>query len=228
MKVGSRKKRIARIFGLIFVFLGAAAVIFLIGFDLWIKPTLERAAFYQCEQIADRAVSRAICSHMTDARENSAALVSFLYDENGKISALQTDPVGINRLKAMVTEFINTEISASEAETVSISLGTLTGISYLYGRGDDLVFTVKPIGATQTRLRCSFEHAGINQTMHSIILEVSTVLSPLIPGFTESTTVTTEFILAQTVLIGEVPDTFSNIILDEQHFSELADFDLIR
>lgn len=228
MRAAKKGKRVFRIIGRVLILLGAAALVFLIGFDLWIRPTIERATFYQCEQIADRAVSRAICSHMTDTREYSSSLVSFLYDDSGRISALQTDPVGINRLKAMVTEFINTELSAAEAETVAVSLGTLTGISYLYGRGDDLTFAVKPIGAAQTRLRCTFEHAGINQTMHSIILEVSTVISPLIPGFTESTAVTTEFVLAQTVLIGEVPDTFSNIILDEQHFSELADFNLIR
>ncbi|MCM1334505.1 MAG: sporulation protein YunB [Bacteroides sp.] len=221
-----RGGRLVRLAGTVLVILGAAAIVFLIGFDLWIKPTIERATLYQCEQIADRAVSRAICSHMADTREGSASLVRFLYDESGRIGALETDPVAINRLKAMVNEFIDTELSSAEAETVAVSLGTLTGISYLYGRGDDLVFTVKPIGAAQTRLRCTFEHAGINQTMHSIILEVSTVISPLIPGFTESLTVTTEFILAQTVLIGEVPDTFSNIILDQEHFSELADFNL--
>lgn len=226
MRQRKRGGRLVRIAGRVLILLGAAALVFLIGFDLWIKPTIERATFYQCEQIADRAISRAICSHMPDAREGSVSLVSFLYDESGRISALQADPVGINRLKAMVNEFINTELSAAEAETVSVSLGTLTGISYLYGRGDNLVFTVKPIGVSRTRLRSTFEHAGINQTMHSVILEVSTVISPLIPGFTESTTVTTEFVLAQTVLIGEVPDTFSNIILDQEHFSELADFNL--
>lgn len=226
MRAVKKGKRALRIIGRALILLGAAALVFLFGFDLWIKPTIERATFYQCEQIADRAVSRAIYSHMPDTREYSSSLVSFLYDGSGRISALQTDPVGINRLKAMVTEFINTELSAAEAETVAVSLGTLTGISYLYGRGDDLTFSVRPIGAAQTRLRCTFEHAGINQTMHSIILEVSTVISPLIPGLTESIAVTTEFVLAQTVLIGEVPDTFSNIILDEQHFSELADFNL--
>lgn len=226
MRTGTRGKRAFRIAGRILILLGAAALLFLFGFDLWIKPTIERATFYQCEQIADRAVSRAICAHMTDAREYSASLVSFVYDENGKICALQADSIGINRLKAMITEFINAELSAAEAETVAVSLGTLTGISYLYGRGDDLTFSVKPIGAAQTRLRSTFEGAGINQTIHSVVLEVSTVISPLIPGLTESIAVTTEFVLAQTVLVGEVPDTFSNIILDDQHFSELAEFNL--
>ena len=53
-----------------------------------------------------------------------------------------------------------------------------------------------------------------------------TDISPLIPGFTEKISVKTEFVIAQTVIVGEVPDTFSNIILDEQHFSELAEFNL--
>ncbi len=226
MKTAGKGRRALRVLGRLLIFLGVAVLLFLICFDVWIKPTLDRVSVYQCEQIADRAISRAVCAHMTDAREEASALVHFLYDEGGRISALQTDPISVNRLKAMLTEFINTELSSSESEEVGISLGTLTGISYLYGRGSELFFSVKPIGAAQTRLISSFESAGINQTMHSIILEVRTVLSPLIPGFTESVCVTTEFVLVQTVLVGEVPDTFSNIILDEQHYSELADFNL--
>ncbi len=226
MKASKKGGKALRVIGRAMIFLGAGVLIFLGCFDLWIKPTLDRISVYQCGQIADKVISRAICEHMADTQEEALSLVSFSYDESGKICALQTDPVSINRLKAMLTEFINDELSSSRAEEVGVSLGTLTGISYLYGRGNELVFSVKPIGNAKTRLLSSFESAGINQTLHSIVLEVDTVLSPLIPGFTESVEVTTDFILAQTVLIGEVPETFSNIVLDSGSVSELADFNL--
>lgn len=48
----------------------------------------------------------------------------------------------------------------------------------------------------------------------------------MLPGFNEEIEVVSDFIIAQTVLVGRVPESYSNIILDEEYYSELADFDL--
>lgn len=226
MKGGGKKRHCLRVFGKISLFFGLFIIAALAGFDLWIKPTLNRMAEYQCKRIAERAVSEAVCLHTDETEENCAELISFVYDENGKIRALRTNPIRINRLKAMLTECINKELITAQPEEVGVSLGTLTGIGYFYGSGEELTFSVKPMGMAETRLISTFKSAGINQTVHSITLEVVTDISPLIPGFTEKISVKTEFVIAQTVIVGEVPDTFSNIILDEQHFSELAEFNL--
>lgn len=221
-----KKMRGLRFFGRLFVVFGLFLIVALVCFDLWIKPTLNRMAMYQCRQVADRAVCGAICLQTNEAAENCTELINLVYDEKGSICALTTNPARINRLKAMLTEGINASLAAAESEKIGISLGTLTGIGYFYGSGSQLTFSVKPMGITETRLKSGFKSAGINQTLHSITLEVTTEISPLIPGFTDEISVTTEYVIAQTVIVGEVPDTFSNIILDEQHFSDLAEFNL--
>ena len=226
MRGGGKKRQCLRVLGKFFVFFGLFTIAALFGFDLWIKPTLNRMAEYQCKRIAERAVSGAVCLHTDETEEDCAELISFVYDEKGNIRALRTNPTRINRLKAMLTECINKELLAAQPEEIGVSLGTLTGIGYFYGSGAELTFSVKPMGIAETRLISAFKSAGINQTVHSITLEVVTDISPLIPGFTEEISVKTEFVIAQTVIVGEVPDTFSNIILDEQHFSELAEFNL--
>lgn len=221
-----KKRRSLRFLGKLLVILGLFLVSALVCFDIWIKPTLNRMAMYQCKQVADRAVCGAVCLKTDEAEENCAELVTLVYDENGSICALTTNSARINRLKAMLTESINAGLAAAQPEKIGISLGTLTGIGYFYGSGSQLTFSVRPMGITETRLISGFKSAGINQTVHFITLEVTTEISPLIPGFTDEISVTTEYIIAQTVIVGEVPDTFSNIILDEQHFSELAEFNL--
>lgn len=215
-----------RFWGRLFLVLGLFLIVALICFDLWIKPTLNRMAMYQCRQVADRAVCGAVCLETDEAAESCTELVTLVYDEKGSVRALTTNPARINHLKAMLTESINASLAAAEPEQIGISLGTLTGISYFYGSGSKLTFSVKPMGITETRLKSTFKSAGINQTMHSIMLEVTIDISPLIPGFTDEISVTTEYVIAQTIIVGNVPDTFSNIILDEQHFSELAEFNL--
>ena len=208
------------------VFLGVLIIVFTIIFDCWFCPIIERMLEYRCKLIADRTVSRVITSHLEQIETDYSDVVSFIYDENGKIGALRTNPAMINSMKAMVMEGVNSELSRIGTERVGISLGTLSGISYLYGTGAEVMFSVKPMGVARSQLYSRFESSGINQTMHSVILEIDTEISPLIPGLNETFVVTTEFIIAQTVIVGEVPNSFSNIILDEQHYSELADFDI--
>ncbi len=226
MAKGKRKNRLHSILGKTSVFLGVVIIVLTIVFDIWFRPVIERMFEYRCKLIADRAVSRAITEHLETTDEDYSDIVSFVYDSNGRIGALRTNPPKINSMKAAVMERVNSELSTIKSEKVGITIGTLSGVSYLYGVGNEIMFTVKPVGVARSRLYSEFQSSGINQTMHSIILEIDTEVSPLIPGVTETFLITTQYIVAQTVIVGEVPDSFSNIILDEEHYSELADFDI--
>ena len=224
-----RKKEnisIRKITGKFLILVGAVIIILTIVFDIWFRPVIERMFEYRCKLIADRAVSRAITEHLNTTDEDYSDIISFVYDSEGRIGALRTNPPKINTMKAAVMEKVNSELSTIKAEKVGITIGTLSGVSYLYGVGNEIMFTVKPVGVARSRLYSKFDSSGINQTMHSVILEIDTEVSPLIPGVTETFLVTTEFIIAQTVIVGDIPDSYSNIILDEQHYSELADFDI--
>lgn len=206
--------------------LGIIVMAFMVCFDCWFRPVIERLVEYRCKLIADKAVSRAICKHLDTTETDYSDIVSFVYEEDGKIGALRTNPAKINTMKAGIMELANSELNALGSEEIEIALGTLTGISYLYGTGAELVFSVKPTGVARSQLLSRFESSGINQTMHSVILVIHTEVSPLIPGLSDSFLVENEFVISQTILMGDVPDTFSNIILDEAHYNELADFDL--
>ncbi len=226
MLIEKRKNGLRRILGKSSIFIGIVIMILTIIFDIWFRPVIERMFEYRCKLIADRAVSSAITEHLETTDEDYSDIVTFVYDENGQIGALRTNPPKINSMKAAIMERVNTSLSSVKAEKVGITLGTLSGVSYLYGVGDEIMFTVKPVGVARSTLYSKFESSGINQTMHSVILQIDTEVSPLIPGVTDTFMVTTEFIVAQTVIVGEVPNSFSNIILDEEHYSELADFDI--
>ncbi|MGN0588424.1 MAG: sporulation protein YunB [Ruminiclostridium sp.] len=222
----NKKRRIRGYVGRIFVITGILALVALTAFDLYIKPTLVRLISYQCQLAAERIISNAVFGHVGDELNSYNDIVSFTFDNNGRISALNTDQNKINSLKSLINESINNEIDSISDETVGISIGSLSGISYFYGMGKELQFHVEPKGKADTKLVSKFKSAGINQTIHSIVLEVSVALTPVIAGFGEEVKVDTNLIISQTVLIGEVPDSYSNIILDEEYYSELADFDL--
>lgn len=212
--------------GSILIILGIISLLLLLAFDFYIKPTLERLLSYQCQLTAERIISNAVFGHIGDRLQQYNDIVTFTFNDEGKITALNTNQTKINSLKSLINETINDDIDTISDETVSISFGSLTGISYFYGMGRELEFTIEPRGMAETKLVSSFKSAGINQTIHSILLEVSVSLSPVILGFDEEVQVNTNLIISQTVLVGDVPESYSNIILDEEYYSELADFDI--
>ena len=171
--------------GRIFVITGILAFVALTAFDLYIKPTLVRLISYQCQLAAERIISNAVFGHVGDELNSYKDIVSFTFDNNGRISALNTDQNKINSLKSLINESINNEIDSISDETVGISIGSLSGISYFYGMGKELQFHVEPKGKADTKLVSKFKSAGINQTIHSIVLEVSVALTPVIAGFGE-------------------------------------------
>ncbi len=226
MIIKRKKGRFIRNLGRVFVITGVVCFAAVIIFDVAVKPTLIRLLGYQCSIIAERILSDAVFLTLGDELESYDDIVSFTFDNDGKITALNTSQTKINRLKALLNETINEAIPLIENEKVGISFGTLTGISYLYGTGHELVFNVEPQGSATTRLISTFDDAGINQTVHSIVLEASVELSPMIPGFSDSIEIVSDFIISQTVLIGDVPDSYSYIVLDEGSVGELADIDI--
>lgn len=226
MAIAGKKRFVLKHVGRTLISVGVFVIAFIIAFDCWFRPVLEQLIEYRCKLIADRAVSRAICTHLDTTENDYSDIVSFVYESDGNIGALRTNPAKINTMKAAIMELVNRELTSLGTEEVGLTLGTLTGISYLYGTGAELIFKVRPEGVARSQLLSRFESNGINQTMHSVVLVVYTEISPLIPGLSDSFTVENEFIISQTIIVGDVPDTYSNILLDEEHYSELADFDL--
>ena len=52
----------------------------------------------------------------------------------------------------------------------------------------------------------SFSGAGINQTVHSVYLNVSAEVRVVLPAGAENVTAQTQVLVAETLIVGEVPD----------------------
>ena len=54
----------------------------------------------------------------------------------------------------------------------------------------------------------TFESVGINQTKHSIYLNVIADISIVMPSRTENFAVPTEILVGESVIVGQVPDAY--------------------
>jgi len=180
--------------------------------DMRVRPMLYKAGEFHCRVIAARAVGGAVRDEL-DISADYGEFMRFTYDEAGTILSIESNTANINRFKARVTELINDSLYSLEQSAVDIPIGTVSGLSLLYGRGVAIPVRIAPRGAANVNLVSGFTPAGINQTLHQITLIVSVDVSAIVPGYTNHTTVETEFLVAQTVIVGRVPDSYANIVL---------------
>jgi sporulation protein YunB len=206
----NKRKRAA---GLRLIAIGVILLLIITIIDMRVRPMIQKAGAYQCSVIAARIIERVVYEEITGY--NYGSLVVLSYDDSGNIISIESNMASINRLKSRITQQINEQIGVIEDRELGIPIGTISGVNLLYGRGLAIPVRLSPSGFASVNLVSRFTSAGINQTLHQITLTVNAEISAIIPGYTTSVNVVTEFIVAQTVIVGYVPESYTHIIIGE-------------
>ena len=135
-------------------------------------------------------------------------IVYFEKDLNGRITALKTNMSEVNRLKTRTLNIINDEILALDTSQIGIPLGSLFLPEMFSGQGPSIPVEIISIRNSDASFSSNFTQAGINQTLHQLSMSVLVDVSVLVLGETAAFTVTSEVVVAETIIVGDVPDTF--------------------
>ena len=136
--------------------------------------------------------------------------MSLVKDENGDITAITSDMAHINSLS---TEILNSVISSTENGTIKVNIpvGNLSGLNLLMGKGPNVPVDIIMLTSSRVDFRNDIVSSGINQAKYQLILEVTIDIDVLVPWGTESASTVTEVIVADTVIVGKVPETYLNM-----------------
>ena len=130
-------------------------------------------------------------------------------DNEGRITAVHSNMAACNRLQSEILDLILTRIGEVSTRELSIPIGSLTGSALLAGRGPRISVRMESVGSSSAWFENEFTSAGINQTNHRIVLHIDVSVAILLPGFTTATRVTNAVTVAETVIVGSVPDTYT-------------------
>lgn len=146
-------------------------------------------------------------------------LVTIERDENGMIRSIASNPFQINRI-ARDTAYISQQNLKSMSESgIEVPLGAFTGVEAWAGFGPKVNLKIIPISNVECRFVSKFEEAGINQTKHSIYLKIVADISIILPSKTRNFASLTEVLIAESVIVGAVPDTYLQADLFGKGFS---------
>lgn len=172
------------------------------------REIIQELAETQVKNTTSDLTNDAIAKQIADGVIQYDRIVFFEKDLDGRITALKTNMSEINRLKTDILNIINDEILALDTSDIGIPLGSFFLPELLSGRGPVIPVNVLSIRNSDAAFSSNFVQAGINQTLHQLIMLVSVDVSVLTLGHTSSFTITSEVVIAETVIVGSVPNTF--------------------
>ena len=209
MKVRSRSRRRRKIWGRLLIFIVAAGAV--IGLDGMLRPIVREVSASQTQIAVHRIIQQAVLEVLEEDDLRYQSFVTLQQNVRGETTALTTNTVQINRLQAQLLEKILDSLQANREMRVTLPLGTLLGSQFLAGRGPDVTLRLIPAGTVKTRIINQFDEAGINQTAHQIMMDVIIVMTILTPAGPESVRVVSSVVVAETVIVGNVPQSYVNV-----------------
>lgn len=204
--VQRRKKRAA----LTLLFVLFLLMLFLACATAYLHSVSTDIAVSDASDIVTVRINNAIAELMRDNDYDGSYFVSFEKDQSGEVTAISCNMARINALSAQILERV-VDVTENYTATVRIPAGNLTGISLLMGRGPKIPVEIITLTSSRVGFNNSIVTAGINQSKHQITLRVLVDIDVLVPWGSKSTEVVTEVLIADTVVVGQVPNTYLNM-----------------
>lgn len=189
---------------LVFIILALAAL------NYYITPVVNIAVKSKIEALACEAVNSAVIDELNESGMEYKDFVNINRSDDNQVLAISSDSVKINKFKSAVSARAAENLNNSSVESIKIPLGTLLGSNIFSGRGPNISIKATILGNIKNNLRSEFVSAGINQTKHQIYLDFGAKMAVMLPSYDNYVDISTSVIVAETVIIGTVPEVFAS------------------
>lgn len=171
-------------------------------------PAVVALSQEKVRSIATKTVSEVVGQVLTEGGYTYDDLVEVSYSSENKVSQISTNSTQVNLLVREVTAKVQERFDQIDNTSISVSLGSFSGIPFLFGYGPQIKLNLVPVGTVQTSFDTKFLSAGINQTLHSLYFDVDAVLGLILPGSTQNFQTNLQILICESVIVGEIPSIY--------------------
>lgn len=173
-----------------------------------LRPVVAEIASAQVQNTMTAVVENAVTADLAARQVSYADFIDIQRDEGGAITALTTDMARMNLLRAELAAAILEALEGVDVSDIQVPLGSLFDLEPLWAKGPALRVQAMTVGTVQAEFDSQLTSAGVNQTLHRIWMEVNVPMTLLLPGGEVETSFHTRLCVAETVIVGKVPDTY--------------------
>ena len=173
-----------------------------------LRPVVAEIAAAQAQNTMTAVVERAVTADLAARQITYTDFVTIQRDEEGNITALTTDMAQMNLLRAELTSTVLEALEGVDVSDIQVPLGSLFDLEPLWAKGPSLKARTMTVGTVRAEFDSDLTSSGVNQTLHRIWLEVDVPMTLMLPGAGVETSLHTRLRVAETVIVGKVPDTY--------------------
>ncbi len=171
-------------------------------------PMVEELAVTRVTNQTARLINDAIDTQIRDGVVDYSNMVLLEKDDTGAVTALKTNISEMNALKTRILDTVNEEILQLNVEEIGVPIGNLLVPALFSGRGPYLPVKVLTVRSSEAAFSNQFTQAGINQTLHQIIMTITIDMTIVTPAGTEQVDTSSQVVVAETVIVGTVPESY--------------------
>ena len=204
----NRKRRNRRRVLLALAFLIPVLIMLFLRFS--VAPVVQELAKARVDNRASYVINEAVETLLREDRVNYEDIILLEKDMNGSVTALKTNMNEINHLKTQILSVIDVMLLDMDINEIGLPLGSVILPELFSGTGPKLPVKVLSISRSDAEFRNEFKEAGINQSLQQIMMDVIITMTILTPVGTETVTTVSQIVVAETVIVGSVPDSYVN------------------
>lgn len=223
----SRQRRHRHLLAGLVMLLAGAIAAFAVT-DSALLPALSSYAEAEAKIYANRIINETVNKVLKEENVTYDELIVQTLLSDGIVSMVKADSVKLNLIKTRVINEIQAAAAEINQTKIEIPFGNLTGSAYMIGKGPSVSVKLKMADNTVANFSSEFLSGGINQTQHLLMLDVKATVYLVMPG-NKSVELDTNFILGETIIVGKVPDAYTNVFqqgisADEDISGEIMDY----
>ena len=193
------------------------------------RPVMVAFAESQALWTATKIANQTVAAVLQEQAEWCKEAIVVTYDNAQKIASVRTDTAVVNAVRTAITDRAMTAMEQYASLSVSLPMGTLMGWDWLSGFGPMITF---PVGFTATvvsDVSSALVAEGINQSMYRVLVHLEISLYVVSPGGRTTVGTKVSYPMAETVLLGEVPDNLTEVYGDDQSLlGQIFDYGTIQ
>jgi len=135
-------------------------------------------------------------------------LITITRDKENNVKMLQTNTKNINKIISDIPVNIVNKFNEEQNSNISIYLGSITGLKIFSAVGPKINIRISHVGNVNTKLVSEFTAQGINQTLHRVYLNLDCEVTILTPYNTIKQKIENQVLIAESVIVGVVPDFY--------------------
>ena len=176
--------------------------------DIRLRPIIETVGGNALKNTLSNVLDGTVNEMVDELGVRYGDMVNIERNPDGTIAAITMNSTYINGYKADISDGCSDKLADFTETVVPVPIGSIIGGSFFNGRGACFDVPATIYGFAVTDVVSKFESAGINQTRHTIYLDVEASAHAYMGLCHLNESVDETIILVETIIVGTVPDSY--------------------